>query len=105
MNPEEFAQHIKETSEKFDFSHVGNVNSCDYIPQLCQVSDHKPFFDDDGDMFSNYESLRGSNWRGKDCDDNSNSVFPGRYDPDVANDNNCNGIFGVDPNTNVPYEN
>jgi hypothetical protein len=32
MNPEEFAQHIKETSEKFDFSHVGNVNSCDYIP-------------------------------------------------------------------------
>ena len=59
----------------------------------------------DGDMFSTYESLRGSNWRGKDCDDNSNSVFPGRYDPDVANDNNCNGIFGVDPNTNVPYEN
>jgi len=56
-------------------------------------------------MFSTYESLRGSNWRGKDCDDNSNSIFPGRYDPDVTNDNNCNGIFGVDPNTNVPYEN
>jgi hypothetical protein len=32
MNAEEFAQHIMETSEMFDFSHVGNLKACDYIP-------------------------------------------------------------------------
>jgi acyloxyacyl hydrolase len=25
-------------------------------------------------------------------------------DYDIATDNNCNGIFGVDPKTNIPYE-
>lgn len=56
-------------------------------------------------MFSTYGGLRGHDWRGRDCDDNNNSVFPGRYDSDVGADNNCNGIYGVDPNTNVSYEN
>jgi len=105
MNAEEFSQHIKESSEMFNFSNVGNLTVCDYFPNVCLVTNLKPSFDDDGDMFSTHESRRGSDWRGKDCDDENDSVFPGRYDSDVNNDNNCNGIFGVDPKTNVSYEN
>lgn len=42
--------------------------------------------------------LRGSNWRGRDCNDNDATVYPGRsltaYGPEV--DHNCNGISGLD---------
>ena len=89
---------------KYDFSHVGNLQVCDWIPAFCQVGDHKPFFDDDGDLFSTYSGLRGHDWRGKDCDDTNSAVFPGRFDKDISADNNCNGIYGVDPTTNVSYE-
>ncbi len=40
--------------------------------------------------------MRGSHWRGYDCDDKRDDVYPGRrltsYDSSV--DHNCNGIFG-----------
>ena len=68
------------------------------------MGEHKPYFDEDGDMFSTYGGLRGHDWRGKDCDDKNSAIFPGRYDADIGADNNCNGIFGVDPTTNIPYE-
>jgi len=62
------------------------------------VNSHKPIFDFDGDLFSNVEVLRGSFWRGKDCNDGDNTIYPGRKvstaPPSV--DHNCNGIFGVD---------
>lgn len=84
------------------------INTCEQIPGFCQgwggLGDHLPYFDDDGDMFSNFGGLRGHDWRGKDCDDSNPNIFPGRLDPDVGADNNCNGIFGVDPNTGIPYE-
>jgi hypothetical protein len=38
----------------------------------------KPIFDKDDDSFSTYSALRGSNWRGKDCDDEKKDVYPGR---------------------------
>ena len=54
--------------------------------------------DGDGDSFatSDHLQLRGSHWRGSDCDDNDETVYPGRRtsndDGDV--DHNCNGISG-----------
>jgi len=105
MNKNEFEQHLIEAKKKYGTSFKGlNFNACDWFPDLCRIGDHKPVFDDDGDLFSNYGPLRGHHWRGQDCDDTNNSIFPGRHDLDIANDNNCNGIYGVNPATNIPYE-
>ena len=104
MNSNEFEQHVAEAKAKFDFSHVEALNICDWIPNICNLGDHVPVFDDDGDLFSAYGALRGHDWRGKDCDDSHSNIFPGRLDLDIGADNNCNGIWGVDPKTNVPYE-
>lgn len=56
--------------------------------------------DQDGDYFSTASTMRGSSWRGKDCNDSLSNVHPGRsssnYGPSV--DHNCNGIFGASPN-------
>ena len=47
---------------------------------------------------ANWHTIPGSHWRGKDCDETRNDVYPGRqsslYGPDI--DHNCNGIAGVD---------
>lgn len=62
------------------------------------VDGHKPLQDHDGDSFATKEAekLRGSDWRGYDCDDKVEDIYPGRketsYGADV--DHNCNGIFG-----------
>jgi acyloxyacyl hydrolase len=108
MTYEQFEQHIIATKQKYDFSKVEKVQMCEALPMFCggweAIADHKPYFDDDGDLFSNYGGLRGHDWRGKDCDDKNPNIFPGRLDPDIGADNNCNGIFGVDPNTGIPYE-
>ncbi|XP_077125357.1 acyloxyacyl hydrolase isoform X4 [Ranitomeya variabilis] len=55
---------------------------------------------------SNYMSLRGYHWRGKDCNDINNSIYPGRSpkDWDSLQDSNCNGIWGFDPEDGIPYE-
>lgn len=57
----------------------------------------KPIFDADQDAFSSLPTIRGSDWRGKDCNDNDANVYPGRS-VDTAGplaDHNCNGIQGV----------
>ena len=63
------------------------------------TSEHIPAIDLDGDKFAGHtETLRGTNWRGKDCDPLSNNVYPGRQDssfPDSI-DQDCNGIYGRD---------
>ena len=65
---------------------------------IMAVAQHKPLKDGDGDSFATVEneSLRGSHWRGVDCDDEHDDVYPGRktstYGSDV--DHNCNGISG-----------
>merc|ERR1712137_139787 len=60
---------------------------------------HEPLLDIDGDFFVGYtEGLRGRHWRGRDCDNLSNEVYPGRQSsrfPDAI-DHDCNGISGRD---------
>lgn len=81
------------------------------IDQICQAlydfgEDHVPADDLDHDYFSPMHTLRGADWRGKDCDDSNPDVYPGRkpYNSDIDYDSNCNGIYGVDPVTGKPYE-
>jgi len=78
-------------------------------PQLKgDVTKHYPAVDNDDDHFSTENTLRGADWRGKDCDDKNAFVYPGRRDrhsstSDPNVDHNCNGIKGVDEN-GVDYE-
>jgi len=70
------------------------------------ITDHLPTSDSDGDRYSTKPTLRGSNWRGKDCDDVSDKIYPGRksnsFGADV--DHNCNGIVGTDASTGKSWE-
>lgn len=56
---------------------------------------HLPLQDKDRDRFGVEPTLRGSNWRGKDCDDSNKDFYPGRrpIDNDREMDSNCNGIY------------
>lgn len=59
---------------------------------------HNPIQDHDGDRYSSVDAktLRGNDWRGVDCDDIHNDVYPGRksttYGAEI--DHNCNGVVG-----------
>jgi acyloxyacyl hydrolase len=82
-------------------------NPWDWIKQLIdRLSKHKPIVDIDNDLFSDIHTLRGANWRGKDCNDIHSYIYPGRIDngdyPYV--DMNCNGIYGIDEKTGLSYE-
>jgi len=81
------------------------------IKEICEILDnvfksHIPLLDYDGDHFGTESSLRGSSWRGKDCDDFSRKVRPGArsVNGDAVVDENCNGIFGMDSTTGRPWE-
>jgi acyloxyacyl hydrolase len=56
--------------------------------------------DFDGDHFGTDEQLRGTDWRGRDCNELDSQVHPGRavnpY-PGSGVDYNCNGIHGFTP--------
>ncbi|KAJ3435799.1 acyloxyacyl hydrolase [Anaeramoeba flamelloides] len=69
------------------------------------AADHIPLVDLDNDHFVTYKTLRGSNWRGRDCNDVLPGVRPGAVPPngDLDYDSNCNGIYGKDDN-GVSYE-
>lgn len=77
---------------------------CDYLLKVFKGM--QPGFDFDGDNFSPSEKWRGSHWRGRDCSDFSSKVYPGRlpYNADVNYDANCNGIWGLDQSTGIPWE-
>ncbi|KAJ3436687.1 acyloxyacyl hydrolase [Anaeramoeba flamelloides] len=64
------------------------------------TKEHVPILDLDKDHFATYKTLRGSNWRGRDCNDLISGFRPGivPHDGDYAFDSNCNGIFGTDEN-------
>nr|CAD7204971.1 unnamed protein product [Timema douglasi] len=66
----------------------------------------QPSVDFDGDYFSIYEAARGSHWRGRDCADWNDDIYPGRLpvSEDIHKDSNCNGIFGTNPDTGEAYE-
>jgi acyloxyacyl hydrolase len=61
---------------------------------------HSPLVDLDGDGYSTFKTMRGFDWDGRDCDDESADIHPGRAVPDASHgpavDHNCNGISGVD---------
>jgi len=66
---------------------------------------HLPVLDDDNDYHSPLDTLRGGSWRGKDCNDLANDIYPGRKQSNYPNtiDHNCNGIYGQD-NAGNSYE-
>eukprot|EP00051_Salpingoeca_urceolata_P006995 m.92633 g.92633 ORF g.92633 m.92633 type:complete len:570 (+) comp15071_c0_seq6:2503-4212(+) len=79
--------------------------------EICDIiygfaNNHEPLDDLDKDGFSPIHTLRGADWRGKDCDDRSAAFHPGAkpIDGDREHDSNCNGIFGVDSSTGTPFE-
>lgn len=57
---------------------------------------HLPLIDLDGDYFSESVLVRGSHWRGRDCRDLDNYIYPGRKQNPYhhTDDYNCNGISG-----------
>ncbi|XP_056376451.1 acyloxyacyl hydrolase isoform X2 [Hyla sarda] len=74
---------------------------------ICKTIDSSiPAEDNDQDNFSAFPTLRGYHWRGRDCNDMNNSIYPGRSpkDWDFLQDSNCNGIWGFDPEDGLPYE-
>ncbi|XP_034243237.1 acyloxyacyl hydrolase-like [Thrips palmi] len=77
---------------------------CIYIAKT--FSTMAPAFDLDHDKFSSLETWRGSNWRGKDCSDLNPKIYPGHlpHYADVNYDGNCNGIWGLDKETGIPWE-
>lgn len=93
----------------------------DYLPQLSfknsDSSDSSDtdvetiFFpakvDQDGDSFSATVGPNlGYYWKGRDCNDNDNTVYPGRWSSFAPNvDADCNGISGVEKKSGDTYEN
>lgn len=65
---------------------------------------HLPPFDLDNDTFSDISTFRGYNWRGADCDELNKFVYPGRKTGSKIIDNDCNGVFGINPKTGRTYE-
>eukprot|EP00211_Chloroparvula_japonica_P001452 CAMPEP_0119128880 /NCGR_PEP_ID=MMETSP1310-20130426/6848_1 /TAXON_ID=464262 /ORGANISM="Genus nov. species nov., Strain RCC2339" /LENGTH=560 /DNA_ID=CAMNT_0007119253 /DNA_START=83 /DNA_END=1762 /DNA_ORIENTATION=+ len=68
---------------------------------------HTPVDDPDSDGFSHHwRTLRGRSWRGRDCEAHASKIYPGRkpFGGDVEYDSNCNGIYGVDAESGIPYE-
>nr|CAD7259874.1 unnamed protein product [Timema shepardi] len=53
-----------------------------------------------------FQAARGSHWRGRDCADWNDNIYPGRLpvSEDIHKDSNCNGIFGTNPDTGEAYE-
>ncbi|CAK8694911.1 unnamed protein product [Clavelina lepadiformis] len=81
------------------------------VKEICNIidrfsNDHLPIEDIDRDKFSEVTTLRGTHWRGKDCDDTKSNFYPGRkpVNSDRVADSNCNGIYGVDPHSGIPFE-
>src|SRR3990167_11248595 len=49
-------------------------------------------------FFKAFDTFRGADWRGRDCNGFSNEIYPGRKNSDFpdAIDHDCNGIAGRD---------
>ena len=91
----------------FQFPNLCNISTvkpiCDIIKRF--ADDNLPIEDLDGDFYSRLTTLRGSSWRGKDCDDLSAHNHAGKITTgDALFDSNCNGIFGYDVVAGKTYE-
>ncbi|XP_074235917.1 acyloxyacyl hydrolase isoform X2 [Saimiri boliviensis] len=102
--------HLYPLPKKYSRS-GSDICSLPFLAKICQkiklaIEQSVPFKDVDSDKFSIFPTLRGYHWRGRDCNDSDESVYPGRRPNnwDVHQDSNCNGIWGVDPKDGVPYE-
>ena len=100
-------------------SEITPLPACNSVLNIsCEISrvfdDHLPLVDGDNDGFAGPADasaspflsahLRGTSWRGRDCNETDGAVYPGRRDGGGAADANCNGIHGVEPASQVPYE-
>ncbi|KAJ1386641.1 hypothetical protein B484DRAFT_410142 [Ochromonadaceae sp. CCMP2298] len=102
----ELHQHVtaKTTTDKTTPT-VGSTDTyqpCDKLNVTCHLVNfglgHLPLVDADQDRFPPLEArrLRGSDWRGADCDDQRADVYPGsRAEHGAEVDSNCNGIWYV----------
>ncbi|GIY62267.1 acyloxyacyl hydrolase [Caerostris darwini] len=98
----------------FHWSLVERLSSACELPGVSMVcrtinsilSKMKPFIDLDGDHYSIIETFRGDAWRGRDCDDVNDMIYPGRMpmNSDILTDSNCNGIYGMNEASGSPYE-
>ena len=96
-------KNIKDNGGKISsISDKDDVNGCghDLECHAKAVATHMPFQDHDGDTFASEKSktLRGNDWRGVDCDDKSDKVYPGRKINDADDDgvdHDCNGVYGA----------
>ncbi|XP_053570390.1 acyloxyacyl hydrolase isoform X2 [Bombina bombina] len=83
------------------------ICSIPFLKRICEILESSiPLQDFDKDNFSSFPTMRGYDWRGRDCNDANNSVYPGRRPAnwDSVQDSNCNGISGVDTEDGIPYE-
>ncbi|XP_076323319.1 acyloxyacyl hydrolase-like isoform X2 [Tachypleus tridentatus] len=98
----------------FHWSLVQSLPSLCNLPGIRRVCDSlnlfkknlDPSIDLDKDKYSTVQVLRGSVWRGMDCNDFDDSIYPGRkpLNDDIERDSNCNGIYGIDTDNGYPYE-
>jgi len=76
----------------------------DWITNLINrlAQSHEPIVDIDSDNYSTIEKLRGTDWRGRDCDDFDDKIHPGRavFEKEPYIDYDCNGISGTDSKGN-----
>jgi len=91
----------------FKFPDLCNISAvkpiCDIIDRFSD--DNLPLEDLDDDFYSRVTTLRGSSWRGKDCNDFNAHDHAGKITKnDAVFDTNCNGIFGYDIKAGKSYE-
>lgn len=108
----EKARQIVKKSPALKYSRSGSdICSLPFLAKICQkiklaTQNSVPFSDADSDKYSDFPTLRGFHWRGRDCNDSNKMAYPGRRPDnwDSYQDSNCNGIWGVDPKDGIPYE-
>lgn len=108
----EKARQIVKRSPALTYSRSGaGICSLPFLAKICQkiklsIQNSVPFKDADSDKYSDFPTLRGFYWRGRDCNDSNKMAYPGRRPDnwDSYQDSNCNGIWGVDPKDGIPYE-
>nr|CCC51432.1 putative GPI inositol deacylase precursor [Trypanosoma vivax Y486] len=98
------SESVVELRKRYGWVSVPPVSIFDHLGSIYDLRALRPDDDDDGDFFSTTTTSGGSYWRGRDCNDSDATVFPGRDSIDSERDENCNGVFGVDPKTGRTYE-
>jgi len=100
--------HRQPVQWSFNFKDkINEIKAYLFNKLLHPFTDQLPLDDADGDRFSTMFTMRGTAWRGKDCDPKNANIYPGRKDGSKAKageDYNCNGIKGINSNTGKAYK-